>query len=137
MTVEFVIAGYSSIKKINIRFFMLVIVLEIAVALALKFIGEIFNASAEQILKDYFRAEIEDGYISRLEPHDITIYQIFFGSNTKSVLLKFFLVLIRNILLFYYAYILMQQLFSTDVNTVGVEFYLTPIYQKSYMRYSC
>jgi hypothetical protein len=36
---------------------MLVIVLEIAVALALKFIDKIFNASAEQILKDYFREQ--------------------------------------------------------------------------------
>jgi hypothetical protein len=36
---------------------MLVIVLEIAIALALKFIGEIFNASAEQIMKVYVREQ--------------------------------------------------------------------------------
>jgi hypothetical protein len=34
-----------------------------------------------------------------------------------------------NSFLFYYEYILLQQPFSTDVNTVGVEFYLAPIYQ--------
>ena len=36
---------------------MLVIVLEIAIAFALKLVGEIFNASADQILKDYFREQ--------------------------------------------------------------------------------